>query len=218
MIAYHFVGEKLRDGSPVPPDGKWLRFKGIPTLCVRGLHASVDPFDALQYAPGCTLCLVEVPDPSERVSNRSYKGAATIVNTDKLVSVARRIIKRADFRGHLCRFGRMQALKVINLQKAPEVVVEFLKTGDEKILPLAWEAVKPALRSKQMPAWVQGNGPAWKALHAVVINIHRSSYPENLVWVARQSVSYLKEIFESIPTIEAECRKEFNALVREAFS
>ena len=58
--AYHFVGAALRDGSPIPADGEWLTVKGDLKMCEWGLHASVHPFDALQYAPGETLCLVEL--------------------------------------------------------------------------------------------------------------------------------------------------------------
>ena len=61
-IAYHFVDEKLRDGRPIPADGEWLVHEGDAVLCESGLHASRDPFGALQYAPGATLCLVECED------------------------------------------------------------------------------------------------------------------------------------------------------------
>lgn len=33
MIAYHFVGDTLRDGRPVPPDGEWLRHIGPIHMC-----------------------------------------------------------------------------------------------------------------------------------------------------------------------------------------
>ena len=28
ILAWHFVGAKLRNGDPVPPDGEWLEWKG----------------------------------------------------------------------------------------------------------------------------------------------------------------------------------------------
>ena len=60
MIAYHFVGETLRDGRPVPADGEWLEHDGELVMCQSGLHASPSPWEALQYAPGAVLCRVEL--------------------------------------------------------------------------------------------------------------------------------------------------------------
>ena len=53
--AWHFVGDTLRDGSPIPRNGRWLTFKGQLKMCASGLHACREPFDALQYAPGLSL-------------------------------------------------------------------------------------------------------------------------------------------------------------------
>ena len=58
-LAWHFVGATLRDGRPIPPDGEWLVHDGPLVLCHSGLHCSIDPFDALSYAPGPVLCRVE---------------------------------------------------------------------------------------------------------------------------------------------------------------
>ena len=52
MRAYHFVGSTLRDGSPIPEDGVTLVYSGALKMCRSGLHASIEPFDALCYAPG----------------------------------------------------------------------------------------------------------------------------------------------------------------------
>ena len=61
-IAYHFTGDKLRDGRPIPRIGQWLKEDGDIQICVRGLHASRTPFQALAYAPGFKLHKVEVAD------------------------------------------------------------------------------------------------------------------------------------------------------------
>jgi hypothetical protein len=50
--AWHFVADTLRDGRPVPKDGVWLEHTGYVRMCETGLHASLQPFDALQFAPG----------------------------------------------------------------------------------------------------------------------------------------------------------------------
>ena len=68
---YHFTGKTLRDGSPIPKIGEWLelpenvKIKACPSDMdiangYGGLHASGHPFDALLYAPGSTLHLVEL--------------------------------------------------------------------------------------------------------------------------------------------------------------
>lgn len=57
--AWHFVGDTLRDGRPIPRNGSWLRHDGRIAICESGLHASRRPWHALQYAPGAVLCYVE---------------------------------------------------------------------------------------------------------------------------------------------------------------
>lgn len=81
--AYHFVGDTLRDGRPVPPDGVWLEHTGPIKWCRSGLYASRDPFDALQYAVGDTLCLVDCDGVGR-------------TDSDKFVCRRRRIVKRFD--------------------------------------------------------------------------------------------------------------------------
>ena len=124
--AWHFVGETLRDGSPIPQDGVWLEHSGELKLCASGLHFSRTPFDALQYAAGETLCLVEIGGKIVE-----EKG------DDKGVCSRRRIIVRMDATELLSFFARMQALSVIHLNEdLPEIVCDYLMTGDEAI----WDA------------------------------------------------------------------------------
>ena len=80
-LAWHFVGSALRDGRPIPPDGEWLAHKGKIELCASGLHASTRIIDALQYAPGGTVCRVAVDGNIER-------------EDDKLVATKRVILWR----------------------------------------------------------------------------------------------------------------------------
>src|SRR5688572_29826413 len=130
-LAWHFVGKTLLDGTPIPKDGEWLEYKGELRMCESGLHASREPFDALQYAPGATLCLVEV-------------GGEVIEGNDKLVCSRRKIIARMDATELLRYFARMQALSVIHLWDAPEVVCDYLMTGDESLRDAAWGAARAA--------------------------------------------------------------------------
>ena len=132
--AWHFVGKKLRDGRPIPPDGEWLEHDGPVILCYQGLHASRSPFDALRYAPGETLCLVEVAGKVKEAE-------------DKLAASRRRIIARMDFTEPLRFFARMQAVKAVHLWDAPQVVLDYLMTGDEALRASARTAAWSAARS-----------------------------------------------------------------------
>lgn len=129
--AYHFVGETLRDGRPVPADGEWLDHDGPIKMCVSGLHASRRPWDALQYAPGSTLCLVECAGITEE-------------QADKLVARRRRIVQRIDATDLLRGFARSEALRVVHLWACPDVVRRYVETGDEPLRAAAWTAAKAA--------------------------------------------------------------------------
>ena len=131
---YHFVGDKLRDGQPVPPDGVWLVHEGPIKMCKSGLHLSRKPFDALQYAPGATLC-------------RVLYGGEVIEDEDKVVCTRRKIIARFDATELLRTFARSEALSVIHLWNAPDVVVRYLKTGDQSLRAAARDAAWDAARS-----------------------------------------------------------------------
>lgn len=80
---YHFVADALRDGSPVPANDVWISAKGGLELCANGMHASAHVSDALQYAPGPTLCLVEL------------RGKILTAH-DKVCARRRRIVARFD--------------------------------------------------------------------------------------------------------------------------
>jgi len=129
ILAWHFVGDKLRDGSAIPADGEWLKVSTPLSLCNHGLHASLNPFDALQYAPGATLC---------RVALRGE----IVHSDDKLCSSERMIICRMDATELLRYFARMQALSVVHLWDAPDVVLDYLMTGDDGIRAAARAAAK----------------------------------------------------------------------------
>lgn len=105
MKAWHFVGNKLRDGSPVPSDGEWLVHDGELVMCESGLHASKRLIDALKYAPGGTICRVEV-------------GGKILHDDDKLVAKKRKILWRVDGEQVLRAFARWCALQVIHLWDA----------------------------------------------------------------------------------------------------
>ena len=150
ILAYHFVGNTLRDGRPIPADGEWLVHDGAVVMCKTGLHASRDPFDALQYAPGATLCLVECDDIVSE-------------DKDKIVCRRRRIVRRIDATSLLWSFARQCALSVAHLWDMPAVVREYLETGDEKKRAAARAAAGAAARDA-----------AWAAARAA----HRRRFSE----------------------------------------
>ena len=140
-IYYHFTSDILRDGSPIPPVGKWL---AIPKekeihICGCGLHASEHPMDALKYASGNMLHRVVLEQFGER-------------DDDKVVARRRKIIASVDAIALLQRTARKFALDVIHLWKAPDVVREFLETGNPE---LAAAAARVAARAaaRAAAAW-----------------------------------------------------------------
>tara|TARA_Y100000310_G_C20644546_1_gene795821 strand:- start:1224 stop:1874 length:651 start_codon:yes stop_codon:yes gene_type:complete len=151
MSAWHFTkGQYLRNGEPLPKVGEWLKLPGPPRMCSYGLHASVSPLDALDYAPGGTLHRVRI-------------GGEIIAGTDKIVGTERRIIWTLDedmanktFR----EFARWCALQVIDKWDAPDVVREYLETGDESIRDASWDASWDAARDA---SWAASRAASWDA-------------------------------------------------------
>ena len=131
VIAWHFTGETLRDGRPIPPLGEWLTHDGPVVMCESGLHASRNPLDALQYAPGAIAHLVECGDIVEEQG-------------DKFVCRRRKILASVDATEILRAFARRQALSVIHLWDAPDVVRRYLETGDESLRAAAGDAARDA--------------------------------------------------------------------------
>ena len=158
VTAYHFVGATLRDGRPIPPDGEWLEHDGKVEMCNSGLHASRHPLDTLQFAPGSTLCLVECED-------------IVTEHDDKLVCRRRRIVARIDATDLLWRAAREYAQAVLHLWDAPQVVKDFLASGDESLRGAARAAARGAARGAASAAamdaaWAAAMDAAWAAARA----------------------------------------------------
>jgi hypothetical protein len=178
--AWHFVADTLRDGSPVPKDGAWLNHTGDVRLCETGLHASLQPFDALQFAPGPHLCLVDVDDIVQS-------------DSDKLVCRRRRIVARMDATEMLRYFARMRAVSVIHLWDAPDVVCDYLMTGDKALSAAARAAARAAAGAAAWAAaWAAARDAAWDAAWAAA-------------WAAARAAA------------RGAARSDFNQLVFECF-
>ena len=148
--AWHFVGETLFDGRPVPPDGVWLEQPGQIVLCKNGLHASRRAIDALSYAPGSTICRVTLD-------------GTILEDTDKLCAERRRIEWRIDGDALLCAFARRCALDVADLWDMPKVVQEYLETGKDDMRAAAGAAAWNAARTAGAAAWNAAWAAAWAA-------------------------------------------------------
>ena len=194
ILAYHFVGATLRDGSPIPPDGEWLEYVGDIRICESGYHASVEPFDALHYAPGNTLCLVECDDVVAQQS-------------DKLVCRRRRIMARFDAADFLWEAARAWALEVAHLWAAPPVVIEYLQTGDESKRDAASSAALAA-------AWdAAASSVAWYAASAVA-----SSAALAVAWDAASAVAWYAASAVAWDAARDAQRRHFNDAVADKFA
>lgn len=195
MIGYHFSGNRLRDGRPIPPIGEWLEHHGPVEPCVSGLHASEHPFDALQYAPGTLLHRVELEGDLQPHGKP----------IDKWVGRRRRIIASIDATDLLRAFARWCALQMIDLWYAPAVVRKYLETGDETLRATALCAAETARGA----AW--GARPAWCATEAVLC-------AADAVLCAADAAAEAAWCIRAAGAAMDAQRQRFAAMVEEAFA
>ena len=121
---------------------------GNPSCCHAGLHASINPRDALKYARSSLVYRVEL-------------SGAMDVASHKIAATERTYLWGYDAEPVLRKFARMCALDVIHLWDAPDVVVYYLKTGDESLNASAEAAVRDT-------ACTATGAAAWAAVRAAV--------------------------------------------------
>ena len=162
MRGYHFTGDTLRDGRPIPPIGEWLEHDGPVKPCNSGLHASEHPIDALQYAPGEMLHMVELDGDLKSHGNP----------VDKWCGRRRCILASIDATPILWAFARWCALQVIHLWDASDIVRRYLDTGDESLRDAASAAARAAASAAASAAardaawaaaWAAARDAAWAA-------------------------------------------------------
>jgi len=137
MKAWYFSGtdKKLRYG-----DNRKIRagithkVKCEPIICESGLHGSKRIIDALEYAPEAFVWRVELAGDMAH-------------SEDKTSATERKYLWGYDATNVLRKFARLCALDVIHLWDAPQIVKEYLTTGDEKIRDAAWAAARDAARN-----------------------------------------------------------------------
>lgn len=186
MFAYHFTGDALKDGSPIPDTGQWLELPAgvLVEPCESGFHASVHPFDALCYAPGPRLHYVELDGEIKAHGNP----------IDKYAARKRRIIASIDATSLLRRFACDQALSVIHLWNAPQAVRQYLETADETLRDAAWAAAwyaasNPASNPAWDAAWAATRDAAWDAAKAAA---------EDAAWAAAGE-EFARRVYAVLP-------------------
>jgi len=189
VIAYHYVNKTLRDGRPVPADGVWLEHEGVIELCASGLHASRTPWQALQYAPGPTLCEVECEGD-------------IVEEGDKFVCRRRKIIRRVDLEKPMRDLARAEALRVIHLWECPAIVKQYLETGDDSIRDAAWDA-----------AWDAAMAAARDAARAAARDAARAA-ARDAAWDAARDAARAA----ARASARASARAEFAVMVNGAFT
>lgn len=162
-------------------------------ICERGLHGSVHPFDALQYAPGCLLY-------------RTEHWGSIVRESDKIASRHRRYVAMIDATDLLRQFAREQALSVIHLWDAPDVVRRYLEAGDESLRDAARAAVWAAA------CWAAAGADAWAkaAIAAAFWAAAGAEATKDITWAAARAAA-------DRAAARAAARHRFAALINEAF-
>jgi len=93
------------------------------------------------------------------------------IGDDKISATERKYLWGFDATDTLWRFARLCALDVVHLWDAPDIVVRYLKTGDESIRDAAWDAARAAARfAARDAAWAAARAAAraaaWDAARA----------------------------------------------------
>lgn len=167
--AYHFTGDRLRDGRPVPAIGETLVHGGPIKWCQSGLYASRTAWDALHYAPDAILHRVLCEDIERE-------------DGDKLVCRRRTIVATVDATHLLRRFAADQALSVAHLWDMPDVVRDYLMTLDEDNRAAAWAASEAA--------WWAAEAARNAACAADAAEAAAGEAARNAAWVAEAAAAW----------------------------
>lgn len=142
---WHFAGDTLRDGSPLPRKGDKLPTIDNPMPCVRGYHASPTALQALQYAPGPRVARVRLSGVVVPHGEPLDKWAA---------SEREMLTEYVDVSAVLRAFACRCALDVAHLWDMPAVVREYLDSEGrrEDVRDAEWDAEWDAARAAEWAA------------------------------------------------------------------
>jgi len=141
--------------------GKTHTVTGKIECCKNGLHLSILPLDALHYAWGKIVWRVV--------------GSGDIHREDDKIACSRRTYVRGgiDCSDVLDRFSRLCALDVIHLWDAPDIVVQYLRTGDPSIRDAARDAARDAMDAALYAGYAIGAARVARvAMHAGYAAMH----------------------------------------------
>ena len=149
-------------------------------LCGNGLHASWRLIDALRYAPGGILYLVEL-------------GGEVLEDKDKLCARERTYLAEFDATDLLRDFARKQAL--INIEKIKpycsevnyDLILRWLKEGKDRDKSEAESAARSAAESV---VWSAAEAAAWSAARSAARSAAESA-AESAAWTAAEAASWL---------------------------
>lgn len=146
-VGWHFLKEdkRLRWGTKeVVKKGRVYCVEGELKLCEFGLHASKKPLDALKYAPGPIVCLVELR-------------GEILEGEDKACATKRKVLKMADATKVLHEFACWCAGKVKRAWLKGKATNEELGTARDTAWDAAWDAARDVARDA---AWDATRGTA----------------------------------------------------------
>jgi hypothetical protein len=163
MKAWYFSGKdcRLRYGDNRKIEAGFFHTVDYkPILCERGLHGSKRILDALEYAPGPVVWRVKL-------------SGDVVAGDNKVAATNREYQWGYDATEVLRQFARKCALDVIHLWDAPDLVVQYLKTGDESLRAAARDAAgaaagaaaRTASWAARVASWTAA-GVAWTAARA----------------------------------------------------
>jgi len=207
ILAWHFVSDDRRlgyDATSLEVEPGYIYYTDSPiVLCSSGLHASVDPFDALHYAQGGYLCRVAV------------WGDVTI-GGDKIAGRNREVLAAHDITRELRLLGCWCARQVWHLltdersRNAVEVAERF---ADGQSTKEELDAARDAARDA---AWAAASAAAWDAAGGAARTAARDSAWDaawDAAWAAASSAASAAAR-DSARTAQ---RAEFNRMITERF-
>lgn len=177
VMAWHFTGDRLRDGRPLPADGETLRHNGPLIMCQSGFHASVRLIDALQYAPGSIVWRVRCAVDIER-------------DSDKLLCRERTGLWHCDATEVLGAGARQFALDVAHLWDMPPIVRRYLETGDETIRDAAEVATSTSAATKGATIPTRAAARAARAARNATRAAGNSGNTGNAAWAAVRDAAW----------------------------
>jgi len=122
-----------------------------------------------------------------------------IPHDDKLWLVLREeLLPEAPLR----EFARWCASQVIDMWEAPDIVKEYLETGNEELRDAAWDAARDAARdaaqdAAQDAAWAAAWAAAWHAAWAAARYAARAA-----AWAAARHAAQTEKLIEMVEKLE----------------